>query len=219
MKNENELKEPLVNNPEMLRYQSNSLNIYIGLFRNFKEGKYYTFYFGTSGKFVRYKFNSHEEVLEHARGMAQWFLDEFYNKYNGNKKKGNTSYAYHLAWSKYCEELEKLIKGGELLQLNLNKLNANKASFKMTRKEILDAIEEVLFQLECKGMDFLFDFAINEMIPFRYVNCNKLTDYHKNLKNATKVWLYGLTKVWIEYKNSDRIDFEYPIGLQVIAQN
>ncbi|WP_297085418.1 hypothetical protein [uncultured Draconibacterium sp.] len=219
MSNENQFKELLVNNPEMLRYQSNSLNIYLGLFRNFKEGKYYTFYFGTSDKFASCQFNSHEEVLEHARGMAQLFLDEFNSKYNGNKKKGNTSYAYHLAWSNYCEELEKLIKGGELLQLNLNKLNANKASFKMTQREILDALEEVLFQLECKGMDFLFDFVINEMNPFRYENCNVQTQYHKNLKNVTKVWVYGLTKVWISYENSDKIHFEYPIGLKVITQN
>ena len=89
----------------------------------------------------------------------------------------------------------------------------------MTQREILDALEEVLFQLEIKGMDFLFDFAINEMIPFGYENCNELTEYHKDLKNADNVWLYGLTKVWIEYKNSDKIHFEYPIKSQVIAQN
>jgi hypothetical protein len=83
----------------------------------------------------------------------------------------------------------------------------------MTQKRDRDyAIEEVLFQLECKGMDFLFDFTINEMIPFRYENCNELTDYHKNLNNVTKVWLYRLKYVWISYENSDKIHFEYPIG-------
>ncbi|KAF0238497.1 MAG: hypothetical protein FD181_1000 [Prolixibacteraceae bacterium] len=215
----NELKELLVNNPEMLMYRSDSLNIYIGLFRNFKERKYYTFHIGASGKFTSNHFDSYEEALKNAKVMAQCFLDEFNYKYNGDKKKGSTSYAFHIAWSNYCKKLKRFIKGGKLLQQHSNKLNENKTSSKMTQREILDSLEEVLFRLEIKGMDFLFDFAINEMIPFSYENCNKLTDYHKDLKNATYVWLYGLTKVWIEYKNSDKIHFEYPIKSQVIAQN
>lgn len=219
MRNENELKELLVSNPDMIRFKADNLIIYIGLFRNFKERKYYTFYIEASGKFTGNHFDSLEDALTNAKDLAQWFLEQFNNKYNGDMKKGYTSYAFHSAWTNYGLELEQTMKGGESLELYSNKLSENKTSFKMTRKEILDALEIVLFELECKGMDFLFDFAINDMIPFKYENCNGLNDYHKNLNNAIRVNLYWLTKVWVEYDNSEKIHFEYPIESQVLAQN